>query len=294
MFPAFFTNGERIKERLSLAVTGIITTSFSLIILGTFVLVYLNIIHLSASLFHNANYSIFLEEQIEDQDRDAIVDYLNQIKGVKDIRIIPAAELREELLSDYGSARDILDDAIIASLPNVIDFSIDRTKKVTPEQLVEIESLSGVEEFVSGRETQAQIKTFFNISNFVGIFLIAILIISEFFIISNSIQIAIRVRLKEIKILKTLGATDSFIRNPFIMEGALISIVSFFFAVLTIYFLYRFILAGITFNQATYQIKEMALFFNLHQLAGTFLLICVTGICSSILATNKILKHLKL
>lgn len=294
MFSAIFSSGERVKEQLSLAIAGIITASFSLIILGTFVLVYQNIVHLSKSIFQQTNYSIFLEKNVTSNERDLVLIYLNQIQGIKNIRLIPPDELREELLSDYQKTREILDDAIGSILPEVIDFSMNQALILSQGQRIEIELLKGIDELVSGRETQEQISIFFNILNFVGIFLILIMIISVYFIISNSIQISIRVRLKEIKILKTLGATDGFIRNPFIVEGVIISMISYFIALGSVYFLYLFILAGITFNEVTYQIKEFARFFDLFQLSGTFLIISCTGMIASVFATNRIIKHLQL
>ncbi|NQU63436.1 MAG: FtsX-like permease family protein [SAR324 cluster bacterium] len=111
-------------------------------------------------------------------------------------------------------------------------------------------------------------------------------------IIYNTIHIAIRVRIKEIEILKILGASPGFIRWPYIFEGILIAIASYVLSLGIIYFLYSFVIAGITFNKETYPIRPIVRFFSVQEMGNIFLTLTLLGLFSSLMATNKIIKHL--
>ncbi len=290
---AFVHARNNIRENLPATLAGVITTSFSLVILGTFLLVYLNLIHLTDIVFHQGNYSIFLENGIDDDNRDAILAHLKSIRGIGEIRRITAEEARKQLIESFGEAREMLENLDFPKLPDIIEFALDRSNALPTHELEKIRFLPGVAELVSGRETQDQINTFFGIAEFVGVFLIVLLVVSIVLIIHNSIQVAIKTRSKEIEILKILGATSGFVRSPYIIEGVLIAVTSFLVSIATIYFLFKFVVAGITFNEATYSLGEIVRFFSAAEMGDILLLLVFSGLLSSILATNKILDQLE-
>ncbi|MCP4296974.1 MAG: FtsX-like permease family protein, partial [Proteobacteria bacterium] len=280
---------ENIRENFQTTFSGIITICFSLVILGTFTLVYLNLISLSRDFFQQSQYSIFLEENTNSTDRSSLYRHLEGIRGVENIRNVSSEQNRLDLLNSLGEASKVLKKVTFQKLPELIEFDLKRSGPLTDLEMQNLESLSSVDEVVYGQETQDQISTLFNIANFVGIFLIMLFVVSISFIIQNSIQIAVRLRIKEIELLKILGATLNFICWPYVWEGCFIALISFILSLGGIYLLFQFIVAGITFNEATYSLREAMEFFPWQQIMSIMFCILLLSAIISYTATRKLL-----
>ncbi|MBU2645502.1 permease-like cell division protein FtsX [bacterium] len=289
---AFVQTIENLREDYSAVLSGILMTSFSLVILGTFILVYLNLIHLTQLAFRKSHYSIFLTEPISNPDKQKIASFIKSLPDVGALEEISSAEAKKQLIESFNEAQEIFKKIDFPKFPNIIEFVLDRSGPLSTDELSQLQAMPGVQDVITGRETRDQINTFFNIANFVGLFLIILLIVCVVLIIYNTIHIGIRMRSKEIEILKILGAPARFIKWPFLMEGMLIAVVSYFLSLGIIYFLYSFVIAGITFNKATYSIRAIVRFFSPLEMGNLFLTFILLGLCSALLATNKIIKHL--
>lgn len=289
---AFGQTVDNLKENYQTILAGILMTSFSMVILGSFILVYLNLIHLTQLAFRKSNYSVFLLEDVNNNQKEAILSHIRSIPNAGSVQEISSQEARRQLIDSFTEARDMLEKLDFPKFPHIIEFVLDRSSPLTVEELRQLQAYVGVQDIITGRETRDQINTFFNIANFVGIFLIGLLIVCMILIIYNTIHIAIRMRIREIEILKTLGASPGFIRLPYVLEGTLIACLSYLFSMGLIYFLFSFVVAGITFNQATYQIREMVRFFSAAEMGTLFLLFILLGIASSYLSANRIINRL--
>ncbi|MBU3916795.1 FtsX-like permease family protein [bacterium] len=217
---------------------------------------------------------------------------MKEIPDTSNIKQISSEKAKRDLIQSFGKSGEILNEIEIPELPSIIEFSVSRLSGLTDKEMEKLDSMPGVVEVVTGFETREQIHTFFSITEFVGIFLISLLIMSIISIIHNSIQISIRMRIEEIEILKILGAKPGFIRLPYLIEGIFIAFCGALAAIGFIYFLYQFVLAGITFNESTYGIREITQFFSIIQIGGFLILISILGFLSSLLATNKIINEL--
>jgi cell division transport system permease protein len=285
---------ENVKENFSVTLSGIITTSVSLVLIGIFLLIYQNVIHLSQLYFQKSHYSIFFEPELSKALQQEAIQKIEKVWGVYDTKLITPEQATEDLLEGFGEARKLLDKVELIDIPGIIEFSLNRSDPLNKKELAKINTIQGVKEIVFGRETKDQIETFFAISNFIGIFLVGLLIVSVIFIIKNSVQIATQIKEKEISVYRLLGASKWFIRLPYILEGIFISVVSYFAALGVIYFLYQFVIAGITYNEATYQIIHLTVFFPIEQLLILWIFFIALGILSSILATNNIIRKISI
>lgn len=283
---------ENIRSNFATTIAGIITTSFALIILGTFILVYLNLIQLTQMVFQKSNYSIFLDTRIDEDARNRIKKHLLTIWGMSEVHEVSAKEARRQLISSFGETGQALEKLDFPQFPDIIEFSLSRSNVLSNRELEEIRQLPGVDEVIFGRETRDQVSIFFTIANFVGVFLIILLVISIILIIHNSVQVALRIRIREIEILEILGATKTFIQLPYICEGIIIAVTGYCISLGLIFMLYEFVVAGITFNEATYGIRQQVRFFTLVEIGNTLLLLILLGLVSSVLASNKIIKEL--
>jgi len=289
---AFGQTLENLRENYPTVLAGILMTSFSLVILGTFLLVYLNLIHITKLAFRKSHYSVFLMDDTSDAQKAAILATVSAIPDIRNIREVTSDEARRQLIDSFSEARDLLMPLEFPRFPHIVEFELDRTGPLTIQEIRRLRALPGVQEIITGRETRDQINTFFNIADFVGLFLIGLLMICMVLIIYNTIHISIRMRIKEIEILKTLGASKGFIRLPYVMEGILLTLCSYLLSMGLMYFLFSFAVAGITFNEDTYPIRDIVRFFTILEIGTLFLLFFLLGVCSSFLAANRIIKKL--
>lgn len=283
---------DNLRENYPTFTAGIVMTSFSLVILGTFVLVYLNLIHLTGLAFQKSQYSVFLTDQVSESERTNILRHVRSIPDVIGIEEISSSQAREQLIASFKDARDMLSQIEFPEFPDIIEFALGRAGSLTREETQKLQNLSGVQEVITGRETRDQVNTFFTIARFVGVFLIVLLIVCMMLIIYNTIHVAIRMRIREIEIFKTLGASPHFIRLPYILEGVLISLVSCLFSLALVYFLYSFVVAGITFNEATYPLRDLVRFYSVTEIIAIVLGFVCLGTVSAYLAANRIITRL--
>jgi cell division transport system permease protein len=107
------------------------------------------------------------------------------------------------------------------------------------ETLTAIEAVEGVDTTQSSQDIAAKITTIKNAIAIVGFWIVAVLMIISLVIVSNTIRVTMYNRKLEISIMKAVGATDSFVRLPFMIEGVTIGLLSAGITITVIYFVYN-------------------------------------------------------
>ena len=181
--------------------------------------------------------TVFFDEGISDE---RIAEIGNLIKGhtaVARADYISADEAWESFKSEYlGEYSDGFKENPLADSENYEIYLNDVSRQGELVQF--LEGLDGVRR-VNRSEVTANMLTGFNsLIAYVSLAIIAILLLVSIFLISNTVTIGISVRSEEIAIMKYVGATDFFVRSPFVIEGILIGIVGALIPAGTVYLLY--------------------------------------------------------
>ena len=215
------------KNRLmSLASIG--TIAACIMVIGIFFSVVSNIEHMIHEIQHNIGVVLFFEESTSEQRILEIKDTLEQRDEVFKVTYISAEKAWEEFKKDYFRGREELlagyeDKNPLEDSASLQIYLKDITKQ---EQLVS--SIEQLEDIRYVREEREITYVFEGINDFVkylSVVLIMILIVVSVFLISNTVRLGIELRKREINIMKYIGATDTFIRGPFIVEGAGIGLI---------------------------------------------------------------------
>lgn len=157
------------------------------------------------------------------------------------------------------------------------------------ETLAQISAIDGVDTVSSSRDTVKTITMIKKAISIIGFWIIALLMVISIVIVSNTIRVTMYNRKLEISIMKAVGATDSFVRLPFMIEGVTIGLLSASITMIIIYFVYNAVKETIknTFNLGT--IIPFSDFFWI--LFGIFAAIgCLAGLFSSAFMINKYLR----
>lgn len=156
-----------------------------------------------------------------------------------------------------------------------------------PKIISQLSGLQGINEIKGGQNVPIKTLVLTKIIQLIGAILFLILMAVSFFLIKNTIKLAIYPRRNEISIMQYVGATDWFIRCPFILEGMIIGFLGSVSVVIIIYFLYSFIYKQITPYSSTVFISFIDPSFILTTMSWSFILI---GIILSTIGSTLVVK----
>ena len=276
------------KFNKPMAIVSVSVLTVCLILLGSFVLISLNISSYLDRL-GEANvvrvYPPYTATQSEVYD---LKTALEATENVATVTYVPKEEGAEEFKQAYSDYGDILNGFEQNPLPDKFVLTLkDMTK--TSETIAALQSLEGVEQVTWSASATRTIVMIKRVLEIAGGTVVAILAIISAFIISNTIRASMQSRNLEIGIMRLVGAKNSFIRKPFIIEGFMIGVIGSVIAYIIEYFIYVYGMQGLIGSIELLKpmpFKEIAL-----PLAGSFLLVGVlTGVLGSVISVRKHLK----
>ncbi len=234
-----------------------------------------------AYLIHNEEEAKELCERLAKIDNVANVEYVSAedaLKEVKESGQLPEGSAEYfDFDDEYGNP---ISCGAIVTLEDMSVFS---------ETLKTIESVKGVDATQSHADIANKINAIKNGVTIAGVWIIAILLIISLVIVSNTIRVTMYSRKLEISIMKAVGATNSFIRLPFIIEGVMIGLVSAVISMGILYFCYRVAIEAICSALGNMEAISFLSVFPL--ILGVFVLIGVlSGVVGSVIMIRKYLK----
>lgn len=242
------------KRNIWMTLASIFTVVLSLFILGFFSIVILNLNKMADTLESQVQISVYLKDDLSQEEIDETKENLSKIEGLQDIKFITREEAMENFKERLGDQQFLLD-ALDDTNPLPDSFSLTVT---SPQQVKTIaDKAAALDSVESASYSQDIINHLFNLTHLIrliGIALIILLTGAAIFIISNTIRLTVFARRKEIAIMKYVGATDWFIRWPFLLEGICLGFIGGGLATIFLYIIY---------NQVTQEIYEAMAFFPL-------------------------------
>lgn len=193
-----------------------------LLIMGSFTLLAVNLDQLLGSFEAENEFLAYIDENYTTKEAQALQTKIESIPNVKQAIFVT----REEALQEYKEGR--ADNSLLDQMP--ASALRDRYRI----HVADIEQMSSTVEAVKGIEGVANVRAAIDIANGfvlarniatgVAVILVGILLIVSLFIISNTIRLATFYRREEIAIMKMCGATDAFVRWPFVVEGMILGL----------------------------------------------------------------------
>lgn len=182
---------------------------------------------------------VFLEDDLSSEVLDSIEDSVKTNPGVISIMFRSKEQALEIMKADWADESYLLEGLEENPLPD--SYIIKVNDIVLADKLVNnVKALDGIEEVKYYKDVIDKLLIFARYIQFAGIAIIGILIFVSIFIISNTIKVAVSSRRREINIMKYVGATNGYIRGPFIMEGVLFGILGAIISIAVVYFGYDY------------------------------------------------------
>lgn len=280
---------------LQLATLSILSLSFTMIVLS--LIVSKNINSALKSWGDNIKISVFLDESTTSEQSEQLKQKISRIKIIENIKYVSRAEAKENFKkrmkhtlpdlytdTDTGNPFPASYEVTIKSALNnysaigkIIEGFAD---KISKEEIVE--------DVIYGKSWVNNYSSLIAVFSKSSVFLIAVLILGSMFVISNSIKSSIHHRKEEVEIMELFGATKSMIRTPYVVEGAIMSMLAMALALGCAFMLFQWqsklLLEGLGFWNF---LKEVS-FLNVNHIVVLMLTASIVGAFSSYLCVRTI------
>lgn len=296
-FGKFFKEGVRnISRNRVMAFASIVAIMSALFILGVVLILVFNLEYIAGDIESKVEVTIFLDKSIKSTQTKAVLNQVENLDGVYGVDFISKEEGLSEWKKDLGEKGNLLDgyDGQSNPLPDKIILKVEKPEYVDGV-ISKVNAISEVDKVNYSQEVVDSIGKIVKTSRVVGLLLMVLLIAVAMVIINNTIKITVYSRRKEINIMKYIGATDSYIRWPYIIEGFTLGMFAAIFAGLLICGGYGILLnkSGLLSggNSFLSLFKLLPMERIIYDIGLIFLLVgCGVGIMASILSTRKHLR----
>ncbi len=231
------------------SLASIATMSACIFLFGMFYTIVVNFQHIVKEAETGVSITIFFDEGISEEQIKTIGDEIGKRVEVSKYNYISADEAWNEWKEEYFEGNEDLAESFQDDNPlaEASSYEIYLSDVSMQKALVTyLESLDGVRQ-VNRSEIVANTLANFNILiGYISLAIIVILFAVAVFLISNTVTIGIAVRKEEISIMKLIGATDFFVRAPFIVEGIMIGLIGSLLPIVALYYMYSNIIVFVS------------------------------------------------
>lgn len=272
---------------LSMASAGVVAVS--LLILGASLLLVLNANTIADNLESSVEISVFLEDNLPPDRVRALGEKIRAMPEVAQMEYVSKERALEEMKRNFGDKRDILEGLEEKNpLPDAY-----RIKTHTVEQVASLASQLGtLAEVNQVRYGQGVVEKLLALSRWIrtaGLVTMVLLGIAAVFLIATTIRLSVFARRKEIGIMKMIGATNWFVRFPFLLEGMMLGLAGAILAVVGVYFGYLSLISNIQLSLPFMQlVTDRGILLLLME--GLLVLGLAIGAAGSLISVRKFLK----
>ncbi len=287
-----------LKRNFFMAFTAITTVAITLFIVGFFAVIVYDIQGIINSIKSDVELAVYLEDNISEELKKYIEQEVISWKETDAVRYI-SKEQALERFKKQNEGSDILKEIEGNPLPASFEITLKNPEKIDQVALRFYDKdgncIEGVDEVIYGRK---YVNTLFSITAIIGTiaFLMVIaLLLAAVVLIFNTIRLSIYDRRKEVEVMKLVGATNWFVRIPFLFEGFFEGFAGSVVSIILLYFICNFLLIrGERLIVDTMRIKELAVVGSGNFLSYTYIGVVVLGgligLLSSAIALRRYVK----
>ena len=214
------------NKMFSLAAVGTIATC--LFLMGIVYMIICNFQNMLYNAESSVGLTVFFDEGISDDNIEEIGNRIKSISSVKNVKFVSAQEAWEKFKTEMYNDEDDITDTFGDDNPleNSASYEVYLSEVSEQENVSgQIKTIAGVRKVVGSSSAAKSLGSFNILFAYVSASIIALLFFVSMFLISSPVASGIRVRRTEISIIKLVGATDMFVKLPFLVEGVVIGIV---------------------------------------------------------------------
>ena len=198
-----------------------------LVLIGCASMIFLNIESLLGRIEEENVVMVYIKDDTADADITAMGNTLKGIDNVKEVEFVPKEDAWAEQLATMEEAQAKFFTEISSDIPLPDAYKVTVDDLTYFDQTVnQIEKLDHIDTIRENKDLAEKLVTIRHGVEVISIVIVAVLLAISVFIISNTIKLTVYSRRLEISIMKSVGATNSFVRLPFVVEGMILGIIS--------------------------------------------------------------------
>lgn len=232
---------KNIRRNLMFSIASVLTMTACIFLFGVFYSIVNNVNSIAHKVEEEVPITVFFEEGTTEEEIQAVGEQIKERPEVARIEFESADDAWESFKEQYfqgsDAAEGFKDDNPLVNSANYRVYlnTIEKQNALSSY----IAGLEHVREVNQSEEAAQTLGSLNRLVSYASIAVIAILLIISVFLISNTVSVGISVRKEEIAIMKYIGATDAFVRAPFVLEGLVLGIIGAAIPLVAFYFAYN-------------------------------------------------------
>ncbi len=265
------------------------TVIVSLTIFGVFLMGVVNIGSIIGTISSNVEISAYVNRSLDKYEADSIANRISALRGVSDVKYISRIDAWEKFKEEYGGSMNLEDVISDNPLPDTFIVTV-RIPELLPAVAKQVSGMPSISEVRYSGKLIEQVESLASAVRIGGLILVCMLSVATLLIVINTIRLTVIAREKDISIMKLVGATDAFIKWPFIIEGIIIGVIGSIFS---------FVILKVSYDLVFFQLSQALPFLPLigdqkHLIAVYLIVGCVgvfLGMIGGYISVSKSLKE---
>jgi cell division transport system permease protein len=236
--------GRNLRQTWPSQLMTLLTVTLSVLIFAFFYLVYTNMLTLGGKLGDDLRLIVYLEEEPGPEMQEQLRRKITNFDEVEEIRFISKVEAYERFTRQMAQNRDVLEDMPHDFLPASIEVVPLKTLRGLNQIKLFSEYLAKLPGTIKVQYGQDWVERFYSFTRLLSIVVLlsgGLLILTTVFMVAYTIRLTIMGRQAELELLKLVGATNNYIRTPFLMEGLLQGLIGSTLGLASLYLLFDWI-----------------------------------------------------
>ena len=232
---------KNIKRNWMFSLASIITMAACIFLVGVFYSLVTNVDNIAHKVEQEVPVTVFFDEGTTDEQMQEVGNLIQARPEVERVEFESGDQAWQNFKDKYFQGSDAADGFKDDNpLVNSSNYQVYLNQIEKQTELVNyIQGLDHVREVNQSEQAANTLGSFNKLVSYASIIIIAILLLISIFLISNTVSVGISVRKEEIGIMKYIGATDAFVRAPFVLEGMVLGVIGAAIPLAALYFLYN-------------------------------------------------------
>ncbi len=232
---------KNIKRNWMFSLASIITMAACIFLVGVFYSLVTNVDNIAHKVEQEVPITVFFDEGTTDEQMQEVGNLIQARQEVERVEFESGDQAWQNFKDKYFQGSDAADGFKDDNpLVNSSNYQVYLNQIEKQTELVNyIQGLDHVREVNQSEQAANTLGSFNKLVSYASIIIIAILLLISVFLISNTVSVGISVRKEEIGIMKYIGATDAFVRAPFVLEGMVLGVIGAAIPLVALYFLYN-------------------------------------------------------
>ncbi len=291
----FFEEGFRsVWRNKFISVVAILTIGFALMIFGAFLIVYSNVTHITTSWVQQVEIIAYIKNGTSEDRLDKVKKVLWENAEISKIEYVSKEEALKRFRSEHAKSAYLFEGLNGNPLPASFEIGLSKAaqSREAVDRLVEsIRKIPELEEIQYGEEWTRSLLTFVKVLKLLGLILGGLLGVAIIFIIANTVRLTVYARRDELAVMRLIGATNGFIKGPFLMEGLLQGLIGSFLALTFLFGMYHFWLPHLRQSAGIFFLQDISLsFLSVSMILSLILSGMFLGFFGSLMSLGRFLK----